>query len=201
MNFTMRPQTWRWVRLLWPAGLFCIFVATTLFLRAQDSENSVVLFLRGLEDGLEPGESYRVTEADLNQFMLEEIERQRVAAVEAISVKLLPGRFQADLAVDMDQLELEKSGSMNVIKSMFRGTQKLALEGKVEASKGIATYETITASLNGVPIPATVVDLLLKSVGEKQEPPFDPTEPFPLPRGIDSVRLMSGAAEVSGVQR
>jgi hypothetical protein len=200
MNFTRQRD-----RLLSGAGrwacLFLILCLAHLALAAQDDENSVAVFLRGLEDGLEPGESYRVTEADLNRFMLEEIERQRVAAVESITVKLLPGRFQADLAVDLDQLEKGENNSAALFQSMFRGVQKLALEGKVEATEGVATYETIRASLNGVPIPASVVDLLLKSVGKKQEPPFDPTEPFPLPRGIDSIRLVSGAAEIAGAPR
>ncbi len=155
-------------------------------------------FLRALETGIQPGDQFRVTESELNAFIRTEVDTNRVTAVRSVAVRVLDGRFQADIEVDMDQVELGDSAGATVFRSLLSGRQRLALEGSVEGKDGVARYETRSASINGIPLPAGLVDLLLKQLGAKQDPPFDPTGPIPLPRGLKTIRLVPGTVELGG---
>lgn len=154
--------------------------------------------LRSLETGVQPGDRFVVTEDELNTFIRTEVETNRVAAVRSVAVKVLEGRFQADFDVDLDQVNLGDSAGAALFRNLLSGRQRLALEGTVEGTDGVARYRTRSASVNGVPLPASLVDLLLKQLGEKQDPPFDPTGPIPLPRGLKTIRLLPGTVELGG---
>jgi hypothetical protein len=154
--------------------------------------------LRSLETGVQPGDRFVVTEGELNTFISTEVEANRVTAVRSVAVRVLEGRFQADIDVDLDQVNLGDSAGAALFRSLLSGRQRLALEGLVEGTGGVARYRTQSASVNGVPLPPSLVDLLLKQLGEKQDPPFDPTGPIPLPRGLKTIRLLPGTIELGG---
>ncbi|HUG43873.1 MAG TPA: hypothetical protein VMN76_06490 [Acidobacteriota bacterium] len=140
---------------------------------------------------------FEVREPDLNAFLRRQMELERASAVDEIHVTLLNGSFRSDLTVDMDQVEIEDpSLTSSLFLSLFKGRQKLRLEGKLSVRNGTGTYRTENAWLNGVPLPAPVVDSLIRILGNKQDPPFDPTRPFPMPFGIQFVRFESGLVVV-----
>ncbi len=174
---------------LYLAGWLLIFAWAPLW--AQNQQNAVVEFLQAAQKGVEPGQTFTIPESDLNAFIRQQIEQARVAAVESIAVTLSTGTFDSTVVVDFDKLETEETvGSM--VKSMFKGKQTLQLVGSVYGKAGLVHYETESASMNGIPLPASVVDMLLSSIGKKQQPPFDPTEPFPLPKGVKTLVVEPG---------
>jgi hypothetical protein len=180
-----------WFLLLPLAGL-----AQTASETAEAPENRFLAMLRVLQEDPAPGKTFRIPESDLNAFVTEEVARHRVSAVEKVVVLLLDGHFSAELLVDTEQLEFEDSMTGALLQSMLKGKQTLKLEGVVSGAGGTGRYETRRAWLNGVALPASLVDTILKTIGKRQDPPFDPTRPFNLPSGIQDITLYPGEVEV-----
>lgn len=186
MKDSRRQVRWLLVCLwaaVWPAGAFA---------------GGLPELLVALEAGVQPGDQFRVSEGELNRFIRNEVETSRVAAVRSIQVELMEGRFRSELTIDMDKLDLGNVSGAALFRSLLSGVQTIQLQGSVEGKDGLARYRTESASLNGVPIPASLVDMLLKQLGEKQDPPFDPTRPIPMPRGLKTLELVPGAALLAG---
>ena len=116
-------------------------------------------------------------------------------SVEELTVKMNAGKFTTDATVNLDEVEL--SGYLQYLKSVIDGPQHLTLEGMLEVSEGVGTYRTENAWLNGIPLPASVVDALLSTLGNQQTPPFDPTQPFDAPLGISYLEIKPGRAILS----
>ena len=165
-------------------------------LRAENRQNAVVEFLQAVQNGVQPGQTFVIPQSDLNAFIQQQIAQSRVAAVKSVSVTLSEGTFDSTVVVDFDKLQAQQ-GVSSVIKSMFQGEQVLKLEGSVSGKDGLVQYETESASVNGIPLPASVVDMLLSSIGKEQQPPFDPTKPFPLPQGIKTLTVEPGAVRLT----
>lgn len=144
------------------------------------------------------GDVYSLDEPDLNAFIQRELTRQPKPEVKELRVRFNEGTFTTFLTVDMDQLKLQdESTTTGFLKTLLRGVQEIEVEGSLQiAQDGRAVYETRQASLNGFPLPATMVDMILSSVGKKQKPPFDPTQPFAMPYGINDVDFQKGKARL-----
>lgn len=142
-----------------------------------------------------PGANLRLEleEADLNAFLAEQLIENPQDGVEQLTVQLKPGSFITQLKVDMDKIEMQDDSlSATLFRNLLQGVQDVMLEGVLDVQNGIGRYSTQKASLNDVPLPASLVDSLLQSLGKKQEPPFDPTEPFSMPYDIQSVEFLAG---------
>ena len=140
--------------------------------------------------------THLVQEDDLNAFLQDQLALQAPAGLEKMLVRLLEENvFITWLTVDMDQIDLG-AGSLTgaLMRGLFSGKQTLELEGRLEASKGRGEYVAQRAELNGMPVPLALLNTLLKTLGERVEPPFDPTKPFPLPHGIDNIRITTAQA-------
>lgn len=159
---------------------------------ALDPSNKLIQFLLDLQKGLEPDQEYVIPEADLNEYLKHEAETRRISAVREISVRLYEGAFETDILVDADQLDLSDSMSGKLLGSMLSGDQEIFLRGTLTTQDRKILYETEAASLNGVELPPSMIDLLLRSLGQQQEPPIDPTRPVPLPTGVQDLQLLEG---------
>ena len=143
--------------------------------------------------GTVPSRTYEVTETELNAYLLAQLHQQGQQAVESLSITLKESTFLTSIEVDTDQLELKGDAlTLGFLRLLLQGKQTLEVEGKLEAENGMGTYLVQEARLSGFPIPASLVNELLSSVGQKQNPPFDPTEPFPMLFGIESVTFHPG---------
>ena len=151
-----------------------------------------------LQESVGQGNSYIIREADLNAFLKAEVSRQAPPAIKALTVELGEGLFTTKLSVDMDALNLSGQGTTAaLLGSLLSGVQELVVVGAVAAKQGKGGYSTHEAALNGVTLPATLVDLLLSTIGQRLKPPFDPTEPFRLPNGIQSIEIFKGRLELT----
>lgn len=145
------------------------------------------------KNGTVPSRTYELTEAELNAYLLAQLRQQDQKAVESLSILLKEGTFLTSIEVDTDQLELKGDAlTLGFLRLLLKGKQTLEVEGKLEAANGIGTYRVQEARLSGFPIPASLVNEILSSMGQKQNPPFDPTEPFPMPFAIESVTVQPG---------
>ena len=143
----------------------------------------------------ETGQKHTLLEEDLNAYITRELANQPLRGIEKLTVKMNEGTFTTLATVNLDEVQL--LGYLEYIKSLIGGSQRLTLEGMLEVSDGVGTYKTESAWLNDIPLPASVVDTLLSSLGRQQKPPFDPTEPFQAPYGITDLVIAPGKAILS----
>ncbi len=113
--------------------------------------------------------------------------------MDSIALLLKEGTFLTRVEVNVDELQFPVDDVMTgYLRLLLKGIQTLEIEGTLEAEKGLATYRVQEARLSGIPIPARLVNNLLSSLGKKNNPPFDPTQPFEMPYGIQSFAFQPG---------
>ncbi len=145
------------------------------------------------EQGTVPNRTYELTEEELNAYLSAQLYQQDQKAVESITLLLKEGTFLTRIEVDVDELPFQGDDlATGYLRLLLKGIQILEIEGKLEAENGLATYRVQEARLSGIPIPARLVNNLLSSLGKKNDPPFDPTQPFELPYGIQSFTFQPG---------
>ena len=140
-----------------------------------------------------PNRSYEVTEKELNAYLSAQLYQQDQKAVESIALLIKEGTFLTRIEVNTDELQVKGDDvTLGYLRLLLRGTQTLEVEGKLQAADGLASYLVQEARLSGISLPAPWVNSLLSSLGKKNNPPFDPTEPFEMPYGIQSVTFHPG---------
>ena len=145
------------------------------------------------EQGTVPNRTYQVTEEELNAYLSAQLHQQHQKAVESIVLLLKEGTFLTRVEVNVDELQFPVDDVTTAyLRLLLKGIQTLEIEGKLEAENGLATYRVQEARLSGIPIPARLVNNLLSSLGKKNDPPFDPTQPFEMPYGIQSFTFQPG---------
>lgn len=150
-----------------------------------------------LENGAGAGRQFEILEEDLNAYLAVELKKSEHPAVQDVAVRFHEGSFTTRLKVDMDKVEVkDQSMTAGLLASLMTGVQIIQVEGTLKTNKGTGTYVTRKAWLNDVPVPATLVDSLLSRIGRKNEPPFDPTEPFKMPYEIKEVIFKSGRVQL-----
>jgi len=113
--------------------------------------------------------------------------------VESIVLLIHEGTFLTRVEVNTDELQVKGDDvTLGYLKLLLKGTQTLEIEGKLEAENGLATYRVQEARLSGISLPPLWVNKLLSSLGKKNDPPFDPSEPLEIPYGIQSVTFQPG---------
>lgn len=139
--------------------------------------------------------TYTLTEPDLNAYLAAKIKERPRKDVESLRIEMKEAIFTTFLKVDFDQVEI-KGDSMTVglLRALLRGSQTIEFDGRLRTDNGKGTYEVERATLNGMPLPPSLVNSILSAVGRRQDPPFDPMEPFDLPYGIKTVTVTPGKA-------
>ena len=166
----------------------------------QDSDPGVAKVTRILEElrdndeqGTVPSRIYELTEEELNAYLSAQLRQQDQKAVESMFLSLREGTFLTVIEVDVNELQLRGDDvTTGYLRLLLRGTQTLEIEGKLQAEDGLASYLVQEARLSGISLPASWVNSLLSSLGKRNKPPFDPTEPFDMPYGIRSVIFHPG---------
>jgi hypothetical protein len=139
--------------------------------------------------------SYILTESDLNAYLAAKIKERERRDVETLVVEMKDGVFTTNLLIDFDQVEIQgDSVSKTFFKAILRGKQTIVVDGRLRTDNGKGTYHVEQASINGVPLPPSLVNAILSAVGKRQDPPFDPTQPFDLPYSIKTIKVASKKA-------
>lgn len=145
------------------------------------------------QQGAVPDRSYEVTQQELNAYLSAQLYQQDQKAVESIALLIKDGTFLTRVEVNADELHVQGDDTtMGYLRILLRGTQTLEVEGKLQAQDGVASYLVQEARLSGISLPAPWVNSLLSSLGKRNDPPFDPTKPFPMPYGVRSVTFQPG---------
>jgi hypothetical protein len=147
-------------------------------------------------NGRGSGKTYLLAEDELNAYLTEKLREQERKDVEKITIRLQHKSFTTHIQVNMDEVQVKDTMTANLFKALFRGRQKIEVDGELKTNDGQGTYEVQRARVNDVGVPAIVVNTILSSVGRQQDPPFDPTEPFDIPYGIKTIRIQQGKVRI-----
>jgi hypothetical protein len=147
-------------------------------------------------NGRNPGKTYLLEEEELNAYLSEKLREQKRKDVEKIGVRLHDKTFTTHIQVNMDEVQVKDTMTATLFKALFRGRQKVEVDGELKTNNGQGTYEVQRARVNDVGVPAVVVNTILTSVGRQQDPPFDPSEPFDMPYGIKNIRVQQGKLRI-----
>jgi hypothetical protein len=108
------------------------------------------------------------------------------------------GRLRARAVVDLDAaLKEQRRGLFNPLAWLPRRTEVTAV-GTVRAAEGVGVLELERATLGGVPVPKTLLQLVVSYYTRTPESPegFNIDKPFELPSNIRSVSTAPGRATV-----
>jgi hypothetical protein len=140
------------------------------------------------------------TEQELNAYL--QLEPEAVGLPEGLKqarVTLLDGgKVDTRALVDLDAVRTAvKRGWLDPL-AYVTGMHEVRTIGTLRGANGKGVYTFESASLNGVPVPRTVLQELLAFYTRSPETPrgFVLDEPFDLPVGIRELELRRGAATV-----
>lgn len=174
--------------------LVILFLVLSSWVSAAEM-SQVEKVLTEIATSKETGRTWKINEGELNQYIEEQLRRNKREGINSAEVELQEGSFLLTLDVAADKMNLGgNSSAAAIIRSLFKGNQIVQLEGTIEATKGEVTYRTTGAKINSIPVPVAVVDSLLTQLGSSVEPPFDPAKPYPLPTGLQQVTLIADNA-------
>ena len=143
--------------------------------------------------GHPPRRTYRLSQAEINAYLLDELRQQEKSVVESVSVLFRDGEFVTMIGFDPERLQLgEDTMARGLLGLLFEGTQTLEIEGQLRVNNGSGRYQIERVRFSGLALPIELVNEILISLGKGQDPPFDPTSSFPMPYGIRSVIFSPG---------
>ncbi|MBI4478451.1 MAG: hypothetical protein HY651_00330 [Acidobacteria bacterium] len=137
------------------------------------------------------------SEEEVNSYLYYELAQRDPAAVSKVSVRFLPGRLLGTCEVDFDKAKAARRVPAGMMNYLFWGVHTLSVEGGFSAVNGVGQFDLESVSLDGVPLPRTLVDFLMDAYLKPRFPGLDLGSPFPLPYSIDRVQVMRESAEVT----
>jgi hypothetical protein len=114
-------------------------------------------------------------------------------------VTIVDGKqVRARALVDLDAIRKSKERTWLDPLTYATGRVELRASGLLSAANGKGLFQLQSATLGGVPIPASVVQEVVNYYTRTPENPqgFDLTKPFDLPQNIKQVELQPGAATI-----
>ncbi len=146
------------------------------------------------ETGEGKGRRYEISQDELNAYLAAMIRQKPQQGVEGIELELQQEGLRSRIKVNLDEIPLENGAASGLFRILLSGRKTLHVDGTLKGSNGTGSFQVREVWLGSIPLPSSLANSLLKSMGEKQDPPFDPTESFQLAYGIQSLEILPGKA-------
>ena len=146
------------------------------------------------ETGQGKGQRYEIRQDELNAYLAALIRQRSPQAVKGIEMELQQESLRSKIDVNLDEIPLQSGAASGLFRLLLRGRKTLQIDGILTGSGGTGSFQVQEVWLGSLPLPSSLANALLKSIGEKQDPPFDPTQSFQLAYGIQSVEILPGKA-------
>jgi hypothetical protein len=104
-------------------------------------------------------------------------------------------RVDARATVDLDAV---RKSSQSWMAGLLHGSVEVRVSGSVAAANGKGTVQILSATLGGIPIPASLLQDVVSQYSKTTDMPngFQLDKPFDLPSNIREVRLKPGSATI-----
>src|SRR5688572_21075598 len=135
----------------------------------------------------------RFDEAEINSYLALDLKEKFHPSLKSLLVTLQKEDLQGVASLDFDHLSVNAKGAFTkLIASMFSGVHALTVRGDLIATEGKGSFKLREARFDQTSLPNFLVEQIITAVGQKQKPPFDPTQPSQLPYAIQRVDLHAG---------
>ena len=138
-------------------------------------------------------------EREVNAYLRFQAASQLPAGVTEPHVTLAPaGRVVARATIDLDAVAAGREGGVLDPLSYLRGNLPVAASGIFEARGGIGRIQVESVRVADLPVPALVLDLLVRFHSRNEAYPlgFDLADPFELPYRIREIDVAAGQAVI-----
>ncbi len=128
----------------------------------------------------------RFTEDEVNSYLALDVKYH--PCLKSLLMTFEENKMRAVAAIDFDRLGTTSSKFLPKLMSfMFSGTHTLTASGQLLSKNGYASFHLDQARFDDSTLPRSLVEEIISAVGKKQNPPFDPLQPSPLPYKIERV--------------
>ena len=171
-------------------------------LRNREAQKVIGIFETLSARSAEPavsGPTYRISESELNSYLSSLMEKENIAGLEAFFVRLSEGAFTTYAIINVDSIPRKDKDTATrlLMETLLAGKQHISAEGTLTAHNGLGEYILTAAHMDQATLPAGIINVLIRTIGAKQTPPFDITKPFRLPFRIREARIAGGYLEIS----
>lgn len=148
---------------------------------------------------------FTITEQELNEYLAFAItqsnngKKPKSFKPKSAQIRLKEGRLaeiDAIASFDAGALKLlgsdSASGMMKTIKNYLTVDNSLKTELSVNSAKGKAFVKIQHVKIKGLPLPDSILQKVLKGIGDKQKPKIDFAKAIDLPNGIDKIDIQPG---------
>jgi hypothetical protein len=140
-----------------------------------------------------------ISEREVNSyFKFQGKEHLPVGVLDPTIVIVDGTRLEARAMVDLGAVRKANERTWPMLLSWVSGVVEVRASAKVRATNGFGQLELESASLGGVPIPKTFLQMIVSHYSATAENPagFNLDQPFELPHQIRQVELQRGAAVI-----
>jgi hypothetical protein len=137
------------------------------------------------------------TEDEINSWLAFDLSSSYPDGVGDVSVQLQRNNAVVLANVDFDRLRVSVPNLVpDLMQYLFAGVHDVRVEGTISGQKGQAEYDITSVTLDEVPLPSFVVEMLLTRALRRRFPGKNVESPFALPYHIDRLSLQPGRIEV-----
>jgi hypothetical protein len=194
----------RFARGLLVSGVF-LSVILAARLQAQDISPEAAASARSklaqLQGGamVDPASSFTFSKLEINSWVAAELAQRAGSGVDSVAADFQQGRVSGVAQLDFDLLRRASRRPMPPLSEyVLTGKHELRAEGNLSGSGGKGQFTLQSVSIDGLPIPSLLFDLLLNTLLRGRFPEFNLNAPFDLPYSIDSLRVEPGQVIVAG---
>jgi len=158
---------------------------------AADSCDAKVRLLEA-NAGTGKRQTISLSEEEMNSYLALVIGPNYHPSLKSVLLRFNDGRVVAVATIDFDHLNFSSTQFLNgLIRSLLTGMHTLMVSGNAVSGEGKANFNLGEARIDTVALPNILVAEIISAVGRKQQPPFDPMQPTPLPYHIQKIDVRS----------
>jgi len=141
--------------------------------------------------------SVNFTEQEVNSWLALDLSGSYPDGVSDVSVQLQRNNAVVLAKVDFDRLKLSVPNLLpDLMQYLFTGVHDVRVEGTISGQAGRAEYNIESVTLDEVPLPSFMVEMILERVLRRRFPGKNIESPFTLPFAIDRLSILPGRIEV-----
>jgi len=140
---------------------------------------------------------FDLSEGEINEYLRFTLTRTPRPGLAAAHVRIFPGNYFATLTtVDFTAIEQWKPSTIPaVLRPLLSGQRKVQVDLRFAPVDGFVRFRVEKAEFEGVPIPAIVVNEVIRVLAARQPERYDTSQPLPLPFGLKTFWTTAGRVQ------
>lgn len=137
------------------------------------------------------------SEGEINSWLAFDLSSVYPDGVGDVSVQLQRNNAIVLANIDFDRLKVSVPNLLpDLMQYLFTGVHDVRVEGTISGQNGRAEYDITSVTLDEVPVPSFMVEMILTRALRRRFPGKNVGSPFTLPYQIDRLSILPGRIEV-----